>query len=449
MQEDGQQLGGGNGHEDLELKSTNQSKARRPTALVLGMGFGGLWAARTLASGGVNVVVVDRHNFHTFFPLLYQVGAAELEPEEIAHPLRKILWKTPNVKIHLADVLDVDFASKRVKITGQELSYDYLVIGLGSQPNTYGIPGVEENAFTLKSLDQGMVLRNHILRSFERASCEKDPEARRRWLTFTIVGGGPTGVEFAGALIELVRGSIRKDFPDLDMREVQIILVEALDHLLEGMPRELGDYARRRLTQMGVDVRTGAQVTQITPLDVSLKGGVEIPSGTAVWTAGVKGNALLNQWGLPVDRHNQVQVLPTLQSPDHPEVYVIGDLAHIMQDGHPLPMVAQVGIQTGTAAARNILAQIAHQPLKDFHYRDKGTLAVIGRNSAAAYIAGRSFTGFPAWLLWLGIHITYLIGFRNRLLVLIDWAWSYFFFEHGVRLIVPSEPVPEKMGEKV
>jgi NADH dehydrogenase len=215
------------------------------------------------------------------------------------------------------------------------------------------------------------------------------------------------------------------------------------------MPPELGDYARRRLGKMGVDVRTSAQVTEITPQTVSLKGGVQIPTGTAVWTAGVRGNVLVSEWGLPVDRRNQVQVLPTLQLPDRPEVYVVGDLAHLEKDGHPLPLVAQVGIQTGTAAGHNILAQINHQPLKAFNYRDLGTLAVIGRGSAAATVWGHSFTGFPAWLLWLGIHIINLIGFRNRLLVLVNWAWSYLFMENGVRLIVPSEPVTEKMVEKV
>ena len=430
---------GGDGRQILSSENgRKKSQPQRPNVVVLGSGFGGLWAAKTLADGPVNVTLIDRHNYHTFFPLLYQVGAAELEPEDIAQPLRKIFWKKPNVRFYMGEVQDLDLSSRVVRTTNHEIAYDYLVIALGSKPDFYGIPGAAEYAFTLKSLEQGVVLRNQILTCFERAACEADPGLRQAWLTFTIVGGGPTGIEFAGALMELVHGSLSKDFPDLDLRQVQVTLLEASDHLLDGMPNELSDYAQKRLTKMGVEVRLKSQVVKLTPREVLLEDGTRIASGTVAWTAGVQGNMPGKQWGLATNRHNQVEVLPTLQVPDHPEVYVLGDLAGIQQDGQPLPMVAQTGIQTGTAAGHNILRQVAGQPPLAFHYRDKGTLAVIGRNAAAAFIWGISLRGFPAWLIWVVVHIFNLIGFRNRILVLIDWAWDYLFAEHGVRLIAPS-----------
>ena len=303
------------------------SQDSRPRVVILGAGFGGLWAARTLADGPVSVSLIDRHNYHTFFPLLYQVGAAELEPEDIAQPLRKIFWNRSNVRFFLGEVQEVDFSAKVVTIPDQEIHYDYLVVALGSQPNFYGIPGAEEYVFTLKSLEQGAVLRNQILTSFERAACEADPELRQNWLTFTIVGGGPTGVEFAGALMELIHGSLHRDFPDLDLEQVRVLLLDTMDHLLDGMPKELSDYAERRLQRMGVDVRLKSQVVQITPDDVLLKDGTRIATKTVIWTAGVQGNRSIGEWGLAANRHQQVEVLPTLQVPDHPEVFVVGDLA--------------------------------------------------------------------------------------------------------------------------
>jgi NADH:ubiquinone reductase (H+-translocating) len=417
-------------------------QGHRPNVVVLGAGFGGLWAAQTLAKGPVNIFLIDRHNYHTFFPLLYQVGAAELEPEDIAQPVRMIFWGRSNVHFCLGEIENIDFSAREARISGQTMPYDYLVIGVGSQPNYYGIPGAEEYAFTLKSLDQGMVLRNQILSCFEHASSEMDPARQKGWLTITVVGGGPTGIEFSGALMELIRGSLKRDFPDLDLSQLQVVLLEASDHLLAGMPRQLSDYAHKRLQKMGVDVHLNAQVVRLTPQEIFLKDGTRIASRTTVWLAGVNGNSLASQWGLATNRHNQIEVLPTLQAPDHPEVYIVGDLAGIQQDGKPLPMVAQVGIQTGTTAGRNILRQVAGQDPAPFRYHDKGTLAVIGRNAAAADIWGRAFTGFPAWVIWVGVHISNLIGFRNRLLVLVNWAWDYFFFEHGVRLIVPSNETP-------
>jgi NADH dehydrogenase len=429
----------------LTQTNFNERIDPHPNVVVLGAGFGGLWATKTLADGPVSVTLINRHNYHTFFPLLYQVGAAELEPEDIAQPLRKIFWKRSNVRFYMGEVKDLDLSSRIISVADHIIPYDYLVIALGSKPNFYGIPGAAEHAFTLKSLEQGVVLRNQILSSFERAACEADSGLKRTWLTFTIVGGGPTGVEFAGALMELIHGSLDKDFPNVDFNQVRVVLLEASDHLLDGMPRKLSDYAQTRLNKMGVDVRLKSQVVKITPQEVFLKDGTRITSRTVVWLAGVEGNIPGKQWGFATNRHNQVEVLPTLQAPDHPEVYIVGDLAGILQDELPLPMVAQMGIQTGSAAGRNILRQLAGQPPMPFRYHDKGTLAVIGRNAAAAYIWHRTFRGFPAWLIWVGVHIFNLIGFRNRILVLIDWAWDYLFGEHGVRLIVPSKaPTEEK-----
>jgi NADH dehydrogenase len=421
----------------------------RPNVVVLGAGFSGLWAAKTLADGPVNVTLIDRHNYHTFFPLLYQVGAAELEPEDIAQPLRKIFWKRPNVHFHLGEVREVDLATKVVRIPEREFHFDYLVIALGSRPNFYGIPGAAEHAFTLKSLEQGVALRDQILTCFERAAGEADAGLRQAWLTFTIVGGGPTGVEFAGALMELIRGALHRDFPDLDLSQVRILLLEAADHLLDGMPGELSDYAKKRLEKMGVEVHLKSPLVKVTPQEVFLKDGTRIATSTVIWTAGVHGTIPGDQWGLTTNRRNQAVVLPTLQAPGHPEVYIIGDLAGIQQDGRPLPMVAQMGIQTGTTAGRNILRQRVGKSPLPFRYHDKGTLDVIGRNAAVAYIWRQAFRGFPAWVIWVGVHIFNLIGLRNRLLVLIDWAWSYLFGEYGVRLIVPSKPLSEKKSATV
>jgi NADH dehydrogenase len=420
-------------------KITDSGQEHRPNVVVLGAGFGGLWAVRTLAEGPVNVSLIDRHNYHTFFPLLYQVGAAELGPEDITYPLRKVFWKRKNVRFFLGEVQNVDLSAKVVRIPGHEIRYDYLVIALGSQPNFYGIPGLAEYAFTLKSLEQGIALRNQILTCFERAACEDDPELRQAWLTFTIIGGGPTGVEFAGALMELIHGSLDKDFPGLDLRRVRVVLLEAVDHLLNGMPDALSDYTLKRLRKMGVEVRLKSQLVKVTPGEVFLKDETRISSRTVIWLAGVRGNIPGDQWGLTTNRLNQVEVLPTLQVPGHPEVYIAGDLAGIQQDGHPLPMVAQMGIQTGSTAGRNIVRQISSQPPLPFRYRDKGTLDVIGRNAAVAYIWHRAFRGFLAWLIWVWVHVFNLIGYRNRFLVLIDWAWDYLFSEHSVRLIVPTE----------
>jgi NADH dehydrogenase len=407
----------------------------------VGAGFGGLWAARSLVHSPVEVLLIDRHNYHCFLPLLYQVAAAELEPEEIAYPVRSILWKLPNVRFVLADVKTVDLSQRVLETDGPAISYDFLILATGSVSHFFGVPGASEYTFPLKTLEQGVALRTRILCCFERAALEPDPERRRRLLTFAIMGGGPTGVEFAGALAELIRGPLVKDFSTLAFREVRVVLVEAADGLLVGLPERLRAYAFARLGRMGVEVRLQASVAQVTREAVHLKDGTAIPAETVVWTAGVRGDSLAQAWGLPTARGGRVAVQPTLQLPGHPEIYVIGDLAYVEDGGRPLPMLAPVAMQEGDAAARNIGRQVAGQNPVPFHYRDPGTMVVIGRNAGAVHLRGRAFTGFPAWVLWLGVHLIKLIGFRNRLLVLINWAWNYLFYEHAVRLILPSENV--------
>ncbi|MBM3944927.1 MAG: NAD(P)/FAD-dependent oxidoreductase [SAR202 cluster bacterium] len=409
----------------------------RPKVVIVGAGFGGLWAARSLSGAPADVTLIDRHNYHTFFPLLYQVAAAELEPEDIAHPVRTILRRKSSVRFLMADVTGLDLEAKCVRTSMGEVTYDYLVLATGSRPHFFGVRGAEEHALPLRALEEGVAVRNHILTRFERASA-MPPEQREGELSFAIVGGGPTGVEFAGALAELVYGPLHKDFPSLDFKQVSITVIEASDGLLTMLTPKLRLYTLRRLERMGVKVRLSTAVEEITADGVHLKGGEFVPAKTVVWTAGVRGHPDLQAWGLPVARGGRIPVHPTLQLLEHDDVYVVGDAAYLEQDGRPLPMVAPTATQQGAAAAGNIRRQIAGRAPEPFRYRDLGTLAVIGRNAAAAHVFGWNFSGFPAWLVWLVYHLYALIGFRNRLVVLTSWAWDYLFLERVVRLVLPS-----------
>ncbi len=341
----------------------------------------------------------------------------------------------------------MDLERRIVETEGPEFPYDFLILATGTVDHFLMVPGGPEHAFSLKTLEQAIALRNHILGCVEQADYEAVEERRRGLLAFAVVGGGPTGVETAGALAELIQGPLMKDCQSLDFNEVRIVLIEATDRLLPTLPEPLGIYAAKRLREMGVEIRLQSLVDRITSESLYLQDGAVIPACTTVWAAGVRGEPLAQASGLPTARRGRVTVLPTLQVPDHPEVYVIGDLAYFEQDGSPLAMVAQVALQGGEAAARNIQRQLAGQEPLPFRYHDRGTMATIGRNHAAAYAFGRNFTGFPAWILWLTIHLSYLIGFRNRLLVLINWARHYFFREHAACRILPSEPVPREVGK--
>lgn len=409
----------------------------RPRVVIVGAGFGGLWAVRALAAAPVDALLVDRNNYHAFLPLLYQVAAAELEPEDIAYPVRSILRTLRHVRFAFAEVQEIDLPGRVVRAGNGLLPYDFLILATGSVSHFFGVPGAAQHAFPLKTMEHGIALRNHILGCFERAAHESFAERRREALTFAIVGGGPTGVEFAGALAELIRGPLVKDFPGLGFREVRVVLLEARETVPPGLPERLRAYTEGRLRRMGVEVRVRAVVSEVTPHAVHLKEGTVIPTETVVWTAGVRGDPSAQAWGLPTARDGRVKVLPTLQVPGNPEVYVVGDLAYLEEDGRPLPMVAPVAIQQGASAARNIVRQAAGGDPLPFRYRDTGTMVTIGRNAAVTCLGRRCFSGFPAWVVWLSVHIFKLIGFRNRLLVLINWAWDYFFYERAVRLILP------------
>ncbi|BAS26466.1 pyridine nucleotide-disulfide oxidoreductase [Limnochorda pilosa] len=412
-----------------------------PRVVVVGAGFGGLWAARALAGSPAEVTILDRHNYHTFLPLLYQVAAAELEPDDIAYPVRGIVRRLPNVGFLMAEVTGVDLGERQVLTDGGPIPYDYLILAAGSRTNFFRMESVARCAFELKEIGQAVILRSHILRLFERALREPDPELRRALLTFVVVGGGPTGIEFSGALAELVYGVLARDYIRLDFSEVRILLLEAMDRLLPALPEELQTYAKGRLEAKRVEVRLGAAVTRATDERVYLKDGTSIATRTLVWTAGVQASDLAAGLGVATARGGRVVVNPTLQLPDHPEVSCIGDMAYLEDEaGRPLPQVAPVAIQQGEHAARNIRRQIEGRKPLPFRYHDRGTMVTIGRNAAVAQVRGRPVRGFPAWLAWLGVHLVNLIGFRNRLLVLVNWAWSYLFYDRGVRLISESEP---------
>jgi len=412
----------------------------QPRVVVVGAGFGGLWVARTLARRPVQVTLLDRNNYHTFFPLLYQVAAAELVPTDIAYPVRSIFRRAPNVHVRMAEMTHLDLDARMVHTDRGPQPYDYLVLALGSEPSFFGVEGAAEHAFPLRWMDDAVPLRHHVLTRFEAASTA-EPEARARLLTFVVVGGGPTGVEYAGALSELVFGPLLRDFPDIAADDVHIELVEASGGLLTGMPAKLGRYAADRLERRRVRVRLSCAVEAVERECVRLAGGERIPTETVVWTAGVRGDPRAQAWGLPVGRGGRVPVGAGLDLEGRPEVFVIGDLAYREdEEGRPLPQVAQVAIQQGRCAARNILRLASGGETAPFRYRDPGMLAVIGRNAAVAHVFGLAFRGMTAWILWLGIHISWLIGFHNRALVLLNWGWNYLFYRRAVRLILAERP---------
>jgi NADH dehydrogenase len=403
--------------------------------VIVGAGFGGLWAARALRRARVQVVLLDRNNYHLFQPLLYQVATAGLSPDEIARPVRAILRRQKNFDFRMVEVKGVDFANRRLDTSGGSILYDFLVLAHGGETNFFGLDTVARNGLGLKGIPDGIAIRNHVLACFEQAMMEPHPDRRRALLTFVVVGGGPTGVEMAGALSELIRLVLVKDYRHLNIKDVRILLLEATDRILAAMPERLREAAGRTLWRKQIEVRFGATVAEFDQNLVRLKGGEVIPAHTLIWAAGVQAAGLSSHLGVPLVRQGRVPVEPTLQLKNHPEVYVIGDAAYRDTGGEPLPMVAPVAMQMGETAARNILASVRGKPLVAFRYRDKGTLATIGRNAAVADVFGLKLSGFPAWLMWLVVHIVQLIGFRNKVFVLLNWAWDYFFYERAARLI--------------
>jgi NADH dehydrogenase len=398
--------------------------APRPHVVIVGAGPAGLWAARRLGRQPVDITLVDRNNYHTFQPLLWQVASGTVGPEEIVTPIRSLVRRQPNTRFAWMEVQEVDLERRLVRGAGQEMAYDLLVLATGSATHFYGIPGAAEHCLPLKTVAEAVALRNQVLRCFERAVLEESAEVRRRLLTFAVVGGGPTGVEFAGGLAELVKSLRDRDFPGLRREEMRVVLLEALDGLLGGFPPQLGRFAARHLARMGIEVRLGAAVAEVTPQTVWLKDGALIEAETVAWVAGVQGDPAARAWGLPVGRGGRIPLLPSLQLPGHPEVYVAGDLAHQEQEGHPLPMVWAVAVQQGQMVARNIARQLAGQEPMAFRYRDRGSLAVLGRMGGVGRLWGRPVTGLVAWLAWAYVHLTTPPGWRNRLVVALDWVWD-------------------------
>lgn len=403
---------------------------------MVGGGFAGLYAARSLARHGVQVVLIDRINYHLFQPLLYQVATAALSPGEIAEPLRAILRKYRNAEVLLGEVETIDLDSRAVTLDdGDRIAYDYLVLATGARHSYFGHPEWERLAPGLKSLADALEMRRRIFLAFELAEREDDPRRRDALLTFVVVGGGPTGVELAGAIAEIARHTVSKDFRHFDPRQARVILLERGDRILDGYPPDLSASARRTLERIGVEVRNGEGATDIQSDHVTI-GDHVIPTYTVLWAAGVASSSLGRQLGLEVDRSGRVPVQPDLSVPGHPEVLVAGDLALLHQrNGKPLPGVAPVAIQEGESAADNIWRSINGKPRRPFHYFDRGTMATIGRAAAVADVRGIHLSGFMAWLAWLLIHLLYLVGFENKMLVVVQWAASYISYERGARLI--------------
>jgi NADH dehydrogenase len=407
----------------------------KPRVIIVGGGFGGLEAAKKLAGQDVRVTVIDRTNYHLFQPLLYQVATAALSPADIAAPVRAILSRWKNMEVILAEVQSVDVAAKKIKTTDMEIPYDFLILATGARHSYFGHNEWEQLAPGLKSLEDAIELRRRLLMAFEYAEKITDEAARKAAMTFVIIGGGPTGVEMAGAIAEIARYTLAKDFRHIDPSQARVILIEGEPRLLASFPEDLSASAMKQLVDLGVEVRTSVCATNLT--ETGLQVGDEfIPCRVKIWAAGNNASFVGKTLGVPIDRVGRVMVNDDLTIPGHPEVQVIGDLANFShQTGQPLPGVSPVAMQQGRHAATNILRMIKNRGPQRFRYWDKGSMATIGRNKAVADLNFVHLSGLPAWLVWLFVHIIFLVGFRNRLAVLFQWAWAYFTFNAGARLI--------------
>ncbi len=413
-----------------------------PRVVIVGGGFAGLSAARVLRRAPVQVTMVDRHNHHVFQPLLYQVATAGLSSTNIAAPLRHILRRQRNATVLLAEATRVDLEGRRLVLRDGELPYDFLILAAGATHSYFGRDDWERYAPGLKTLDDAIAIRRRVLLAFEEAERETDEERRGEWLTFVVIGAGPTGVEMAGTLAEIARHTLRGEFRRIDPARARVILVEGTDRVLPPYPPDLSDKARRQLERLGVRVLTRALVTGVDATGVQL-GQERIAARTMVWAAGVAASPLGRSLGVAVDRAGRVKVEPGLSVPGHREVFVVGDLAAVEQDGRLVPGVAPAANQMGRHAARNVRRALEGRPPAPFHYVDKGSLATIGRRAAVAVIGPLKLWGAPAWLAWLAIHIFFLIGFRNRLIVMLDWALAYLTYQRHARLLLgPSPPLP-------
>ena len=418
---------------------TEGKPGRTPHVVVLGGGFGGLWATRALAKAPVRITLVDRTNHHLFQPLLYQVATAGLSAPDIAAPLRHILRKQANVTVRLDEVHDVDTGARRVSLAQGCLDYDFLVVATGSTHAYFGHDEWAGHAPGLKTLDDALAIRARVLSAFESAEREDDPDRRAAWLNFVVIGGGPTGVELAGTLAEIARHTLPREFRRADVRDARIHLVEAGPRVLAAMPPDLSEKTRLQLQRLGVQVHTGDAVTDIDAEGITLA-GKRLPSRTVLWAAGVAASPLGRRLGAPTDRAGRVIVASDLSLPGHPEVFVVGDLAGVSQDGKPVPGVAPAAKQMGAHAAGVIRDRLRGLAGKLFRYRDYGNLATIGRMAAVVHFGRLKLSGLLAWWFWLVAHLFFLIGFRNRIIVLTNWAWSYWTYQRHARIIVGRPP---------
>ncbi len=415
---------------------------RLPHVVIIGAGFGGLYTTKSLKDVPVRITIVDRHNHHLFQPLLYQVATAGLNPSDIAVPIRSIFRHQKNVSVILGEARAIDLAQKRVQLVDGVVDYDYLVIATGATHSYFGHEEWAKVAPGLKSIEDALDIRRRVLLAFEAAERETDPKKQDAWLTFVVVGAGPTGVELAGALSEIARHTMIRDFRRIDPKSARVILIEGRDRVLPPYSPKLSEKAAQQLRRLGVEVMTQMTVTDVTGHGVRL-GDTFIAARTVLWGAGVQASPLARVLGAPLDRAGRVLVEPNLTIPGHPDVFVIGDLAAVKQyEGDLVPGVAPAAIQEGQHTARNIERAIGGQPLRAFEYWDKGSLATIGRAAGVADLGAIKLSGFLAWAAWMAIHIFFLIGFRNRVLVMLQWAWAYVTYQRGARLITGDvEPV--------
>jgi NADH dehydrogenase len=415
-----------------------------PHVVIIGGGFGGLQAAKRLGGKPVRVTIVDRQNYHLFQPLLYQVALAGLSPADIAVPIRAIVGKHRNVDVLLAEVTGFDLTAREVRLAdGRSLAYDFLVVAAGATTNYYGHPEWARDAPGLKDLDDAIDVRRRVLLALEQAESANDPEERKRLMTFAVIGGGPTGVELAGAIADLSRDILGRDFRHLDPKQVRVVLLEVADRILTPFTPKLSERAAEQLADLGVEIRTKVKVNRVDEHGVWVDDAF-IPAATVIWGAGVSPSPLGRLLGAPLDRAGRVVVGQDCALAAHPEVFVVGDLAAFVPEGEqrPLPGLSPVAIQQGRLAARNILHTIAGSPRERFVYFDKGFMATIGRARAVAQLRNLRFSGFVAWLAWVFVHLWYVVGFRNRISVFLNWIWSYVMTKHGTRLITGVKPRP-------
>lgn len=426
----------------------------KPRVIIIGAGFGGLYAARGLADKEVDVLLIDRNNYHTFTPLLYQVATSGLDPSHIAYPIRTIFSKNKNIDFLMGTVSNIDYQEKNVVVKSltetRTESYDYLVIATGTTTNFFGNTKIEQYAFGMKTLSEAVSIRNHILRILEQAAWETNPDMVQRLTTIVVVGGGATGLETSGAIYELYNLMLNREYKSAPELAAKVVLIEASDTVLSAYPEKLRNSAIRQLESLGIEVMLNTSVTDINSDHIVLSNGTQIPTATLIWAAGVRASDILNQLDVTLNRGNRIPVNAHMQVLNRDSVYAIGDITYIEdENGNPYPQVIPVAIQQGKLAAKNVLAEIEQQPLGNFVYRDRGMMATIGRSRAVAYVYNRiPMSGWLAWVSWVILHIVWLMGFRNRLSVFISWLWNYITYDRSVRIILDQVSTKEKLSDQ-